>query len=200
MGIQGAKRLIAVAAVLLVVGGIARTSSEDLPVLDLSTPGAITLAASSGALEGFLELDDIPGDSIAKGHENEIEVLKFQEDGKYYRTSDAMGQPILTFIGSDIEITKPVDSASVPLSLGTGAEVGRLEFAAKKGKALRTVLLYEFKRPRVNDFVRNVGSESSETFVFEMTGYKVTYYPIDAGGSPGDPQTICFNFTSEDCP
>jgi type VI secretion system secreted protein Hcp len=92
----------------------------------------------SGALEIFLKLDGIQGESTAKGHEKEIVVLSYEQSITQSVTGPSGGGGAAgKAIFSGVRFRKQVDKASVPLLLAcaSGTHIKDARFTFCRGAA-----------------------------------------------------------------
>jgi type VI secretion system Hcp family effector len=185
-----------VKVVLAAALGAALLQGPGSPVaeIDLSSPGAISLAAFSGQLDGFMRTTDpvIQGEG-GKGHENQIEIDSVDLD--------------VSFDGEiadlrDIRIAKRLDKAS-PLLFKALTEVDRFEEVTiefwKKGTEKdrpRKVLVYELAEPFLTQFDQSVaGDVDEQVSLEEAAALAISYFPVDAKGRALPSVEHCWNFT-----
>jgi type VI secretion system secreted protein Hcp len=93
------------------------------------------IAAANGAsFEVFLKIEGIQGDSTARGHENEINVVSFNLGVLNTGTFSPGGFPSGKAEFKDLRVIKFIDSASVPLSVAAanGDLIGSATLVVRK--------------------------------------------------------------------
>ena len=126
-----------------------------------------------GAVDYFLKLPDIPGESANEGHKDEIEILSFSF-GATQTGGTTGGAGAGKVIFSDISFTKPVDK-STPL----------LYLTCAQGKHIPTAVLYG----------RKAGERNTDYLVITLSDVLIS--SVQTGGSAGDRPTesISLNYT-----
>jgi len=148
---------------------------------------------SSGALTGFLKIDNIRGEVTQKGHEGWIDVQSVQWSAKRSISSPAGGASREASAPSisELVITKKVDSTSPPLFLnavGGSAAIPtvKLELTASSP----TGIPYLFYRLTLTDVMvsslsqaANDGDDSaSESVSLNFSKIKIEYFKVDSKG------------------
>ena len=147
----------------------------------LGSAGAVALAfalaapsSEAVAADAYLKIKDIPGDSRAPGHENQIEVLSWswgstgRESPTLQSTRKRQYEPIV--------IRKAVDQASAALM-----------------RASQTHQPF----PEITFYFRKAGSPQEEYMKIELENVLVTSVSAGGGGGGGSVPTenVTFNFT-----
>jgi len=167
------------------------------PLLAASTATlalALPLPAEA-AVDAFLKLDGIPGEVIAKGHENEIEVFSWSFG--IARTSVvSMGRATASKpCVSDIHVMKMMDKATPLLmaNLMSGMVIpkGKLTLRKAGGDASSMdFMVIEMSQVLVSS-VQESGSSGGdmpmESISLNFASAKATYTPQRADGTPGTP-------------
>lgn len=151
----------------------------------------------------YLRIDGIPGESTARGHENEMVISSYN-----WGLQDAIsaggtgGGAVASKVKfSGLNVIKRVDKASPKLMLAcaTGRHIpgAALSFVRKNGQQF---LLYEFadvQLPAVQDQGAAQG-EATPTEAISLTfgGVRVTYRPENADGSLGTPEVFQWDVKS----
>jgi len=145
-----------------------------LALLALIT-GLIFTAPAHAAVDMFIKIEGVDGESTDSGHRDEIDVLAWSWGmTRGGAAKGASRRPPGTEL-SDLSLTKYLDKATP----------GLLQ-ACANGKVL----------PKATLTVRKAGSRGLEYLVIELTGVMVT--AVDTGGSGGDDrltEEIRLNFT-----
>lgn len=142
------------------------------------------------ALDMFLELDKIKGESRDKKYKDEIDVLSWgwglsQDSSTHIGAGSGAGKA--TF--NDISITKLVDKASVTLMeyCATGKHIAKAKLVVRKagGKPLEYIII-DLKQVLVVSY--NTGGSGGETLLSESIGLnfaeiKITYVPQKEDGT-----------------
>lgn len=162
---------------------------------------------SNGAIDIFLKLDGIDGESTVKGHENETVVLSY-EQGIDHAASPLVGgggatSGRLTFAG--VRFRKALDKGSIPLLLAcaSGSHIRNARFTFRRaGTSL------DFHKVRLDDvlvthIVQRAGAGAQYPLSFDtlMTGaasagfldeltlsyakIQWEYQPVGPSGAPG---------------
>ena len=125
-------------------------------------------AAVSGAVDIFLKINGIPGESRAKPHVDEIDVLGFSWGVGRDENAPKFAKPTL----QDLSFVMPVSKAS-PL----------LMFASAKGTRLPTAVLT----------VRKAGEQPVEFYQVTMSDCVVTAYSTSSSSeAPSDSVSLAF--------
>ena len=144
-----------------------------------------------GAIDVYLKIPEIPGESMAKGHEDEIDVLSL---------SWGITQPTSTHIGSgttasnvhfgDLSITKYVDRASPLLFLNCcrGTHLPEAVFTFQKmGEVPYDILRITLEKVIISgvEIVGDVGdTEIQEQVTFNFAKIRFEYFILSPDGKP----------------
>jgi type VI protein secretion system component Hcp len=195
------------AAIAIALVAAVSIVSAPAPQIDLSTPGAIALAAYNGQLEGFLKFENIvsglvvKGESIRKGFEDEIEVdsASFAVEANLETgcgSGCSSGRPEV----QPLKINKRLDAASPKLAQmifrGLRAETARVVFQKPPtvGAIARKVLEYELKNAGVASLDQSIADNPTESLSLGFTQVTIRYFPSDAKGRILTPVLTCFDF------
>lgn len=160
---------------------------------------AATLALASPALvhaaavDYYLKLDGIEGESAAKGHEKEIEVLSFSLGAS--QASSAAGTRLSATrpCVSDVNFSKRLDKASPLLfaNAATGMVIPKAKLTARRaGLGQQEFLVIELTNVLVSSYTAGAsGEEASDQFALNFASMKMDYKPTNADGSLGAPVT-----------
>jgi len=155
------------------------------------------------AVEYYLELDGIQGESTKTGYENQIEISSFSwgasnPSSVVQGTGSGAGKVTI----SDFSVMKSLDTASAKLFQkccdGSHIDTGKVHCCESGGDGNKVeYLTYEFQEVFV-DNVQWSGSEGanvkpSESVSFSFKQVCVTYYPQNADGTKGDKQQAGWN-------
>ncbi len=153
---------------------------------------AVALAAATGAaasVDMFLKIDGIAGESTARGHEKEIEVLSFS-----WGVAPKTDKPNARTCVQDISFAKIVDSAT-PLLLtqavvGTAVPRAVLTMRKSGGADQQDFMTLEMTQVMVVS-VTEGGSAGqptlAEQFALRFASMKVSFVPQKPDGSAGTP-------------
>jgi type VI secretion system secreted protein Hcp len=144
------------------------------------------------AVDMFLKLDKIKGESKDKSHKDEIDILSWswavRQTGS---THIGMGSGTGKANFGDITITKFVDKASVTLMehVATGDHINKAKLVVRKagGKALEYIVIELDDIIVTNYSTGGSGGEEllTETITLNFAQIKITYKPQNADGSGG---------------
>ena len=146
------------------------------------------------AVEIFLKLDGIDGESQKDGHVNEIELLSFSNGASNpssvaFGTGSGAGKVDL----SSISVQKIVDLASPKLFLqccnGTHIASGKLTCREAGGDSPVEYFLYDMTEVFIDSISWGAaagGGKPSESVSISCKTLQVTYYPQNTDGSMGD--------------
>jgi type VI secretion system secreted protein Hcp len=126
------------------------------------------------AVDYFLKLDGIPGESADEGHKDEIEILSFSF-GATQTGGTTGGGGAGKVVFSDISFTKPVDKSS-PL----------LYLQCAQGKHIPTAILYG----------RKAGERPTDYYIIKLTDVLIS--SVQTSGASGDErptESLSLNFT-----
>ena len=219
MSAKTVKRVVLVVAAGALVAGSLITRPASPPSLDLSTPGAIALAAVSGQLDGYLDLPaptgspsgtpKVTGEVTTKGFENQIAIDSASLGIKANVSVGPGGTGGGAAQFENLVLKKAIDKSSPVLfnmiARGKHSNNVTLSFATG-GKKPVVVLTYEFDAffptklsHDFNDAVQKGGPATEEILEVGYGSIAVTYYPQPAGS---DPIRTCYDKVqnNEDCP
>jgi type VI secretion system secreted protein Hcp len=170
-------------------------------LLPLATFGSLTVAPlpALAALDMYLELDGIQGESAASKYAGAIDVLAWSNglSNSGSTQGGAGGAGKANF--QDMSITKFLDSASPYLLLytSTGQHIDSATLTVRRSS--ETNPLY-FKVELKNIIVTSVSSGGSggedrltENITLNYAEIRWTYYPIDDRGNAATPITVGYN-------
>lgn len=155
---------------------------------------AATLAAAPAAIAAvdmFLKLDGIDGESADKAHKGEIDVLAWSWGAS--ANASARGNSAGCVNVQDISFTKFVDKASPKLmeKIATGRVIPKAKLTVRKaGDSASEYIVLEMS----NLFVTSISMGGSggedrltENVSMNFASMKFTYTPQDEQGKPGNP-------------
>lgn len=205
-------RAVMVGLAVVVAASVVRAPAPSAPEIDLSTPGAISLAAYSGALDGFLEftnvqsLGTVEGEARGKIHPNAIEVDSLSSSMSVDR-SDCTGPGLCAPIPeiAPLEVKKGIDKSSPLLAQmllgGLRSDRATISFdrPGTKEEPSRPVVVYEY----TDAFVVSLGTDVStkgngETLRLTGRALKISYHPVDNRGRPLPPVETCYDQTAHE--
>jgi type VI secretion system secreted protein Hcp len=167
-------------------------NTHPLKVLAVAGAAALAFASTSAlAVDMFLKIDGVTGESTDERHKGEIDIVSFSWEIAP-KTGDLTGRTARV-CAHDISFVKSVDSASPVLI--SGAIVGTIAPKAtlsmrKAGEGQKEFLTIELVNVLVSS-VSHAGSNSAgnpiEQFTVNFTGGTVTYKPQKPDGSLGTP-------------
>ncbi|MFD0695678.1 Hcp family type VI secretion system effector [Paenibacillus sp. GCM10027628] len=143
----------------------------------------------------YLNLDGIPGDSTVKNYEKWIQLADVQFDVSSKASAVAgsgagAGKAAL----ENFTITKPFDSASIPLfvDMATGKNIakGQLVFVSNALQPA-AILTIDLSTVFISDYKFD---DTHETISLRFGGIKMSYTPITAKGTKGTPITGGWDF------
>jgi type VI secretion system secreted protein Hcp len=147
------------------------------------------------AIEIFMKMDGIPGESMAKGHENWIEILSYSSQIREDLPATNTGGLVVAgrAIFGDMVLTKILDSSSIPIRLHCAS-------AKKIPTALLEMILYgNYPEPlyqvKLHDVIitgitssANEGTEKPrETLSLTYSRVEWAYSTQDVKGNVGAP-------------
>jgi type VI protein secretion system component Hcp len=188
---QGATRrgVLKTGAIGSVVGalGLSAATADTAAAL----PGLVPMVAGQAGL--YLQIDGIPGDSTAVGHENWIEInsLQFGEGGPSGSAPAGSGAPTAKGVMSPVTVSMQFGLASVRLFQATlsGRRIANATIqAVRAGESPMTYLELKLQDLTISsDSVSSGGSNPSESTSLAAGRVTYTYWPQKADGSQGDP-------------
>jgi type VI secretion system secreted protein Hcp len=146
------------------------------------------------AVEIFLKLDGIDGESTKTGHENEIEVFSVSGAANNtssvgYGTGSGAGRVDL----APLSFSKQADKASPLLFLkccdGTHIATGKVTFREAGGTAPVEFLIYDLGECFVTSWSQagsDGGGKPTESLALTYKKINITYFPQNADGTKGD--------------
>lgn len=154
---------------------------------------------ATAAVDMFLKMDGIPGESADDRHRGEIDILSFSWDIAP-RTGDLTGRTARV-CAHDISFVKNIDKAS-PLLI-SGAVLGSIIPKAtltlrKAGEGAQEFFVLELTTVVVSSVSHNVSGRSSsliEQFTLNFASAKVSYRPQKPDGSLDTPIVSTVNRT-----
>jgi type VI secretion system secreted protein Hcp len=153
------------------------------------------------AVDMFLEIKEVPGESMKKGHEGQIDIVSFSfgavQHGSFARGGAGGGSGKAEF--QDISIVKEVDKSSPKLfqACAAGTHFPKATvFVRKAGDKPLEYYKVELKDLMVSS-VQNSGSSSGDTVMESITlncaVINFTYVEQDAKGGAGKTVTAGFD-------
>jgi type VI secretion system secreted protein Hcp len=153
------------------------------------------------AVDMFLEVKEVPGESMKKGHEGQIDIVSFSfgavQHGSFARGGPGGGAGKAEF--QDISIVKEVDKSSPKLfqACAAGTHFPKATvFVRKAGDKPLEYYKVELKDLMVSS-VQNSGSSSGDTVMESITlncaVINFTYVEQDAKGGAGKTVTAGFD-------
>lgn len=158
------------------------------------------------AIDAFLKLDKINGESRDKTHEKEIDVLSWSWNmsntgSAHYGGGAGTGKVQI----SDVTIVKRVDSASPELihHCATGEHIasGKLTLRKAAGRNALEYLTIEMKEILVSGVQEggdNGADVSMETVTLNFGEFKIVYTPQDDTGGAGTPVDFAYDIQSNE--
>jgi len=117
---------------------------------------------SAGLLEIFLKLDGIDGESTVRGHEKEMFILSYEQSVDAAAGMVGGGGAIAKASFSGVRFRKPVDKASIALSLAcaSGASIATARFTFRRITAAVPVEHYKvmLDEVRVTSIAQRAGA------------------------------------------
>lgn len=159
---------------------------------------------SSGAVDMFLKLSGIKGESLDSEHKDSIEVLSWSWGASNSGTTHSgagsgSGKPTV----QDINITKYIDRASPALLLNTmnGKQISTGELIVRRGGMKPSELLKIELKDILVTSITTGGSEGADRLTENVTlnfgKYRLTYTPQNPDGSKGTPVVVEWDITAE---
>lgn len=181
---------IAVASILAGYVAVASFASQNLSASEAlyELP-----SADAAAVDYFLKVDGIDGESTSDGHKNEIEIESFSWGATQSgtgATGGGGGAGKVSF--SDIHFTMKTSKASPKLMLAcaTGEHIKQVvltgEVSGKKGQKFLEIKMEDVL---VSSFQQGGSADNYPTESISMNFAKITftYYPVNPDGSLGAP-------------
>jgi type VI secretion system secreted protein Hcp len=152
---------------------------------------AVSLAAlnASAAVDMFLKIDGIEGESVTKGFEKQIQIESFSWGVSQTATAGGGGARVGKACPTDMHLMKTVDKATPPL-IGSAVQgtvaPNAILIGLRTGGDGRTepYLKIEMKNVLVSSYQTSGsgGSSASDAFSLNFGSMTVTYYVQDAKG------------------
>jgi type VI secretion system secreted protein Hcp len=167
---------------------------------------AATAAGDAGAaVDAFLKIEGIEGDSTVKGEEHAIEIRSFEfsatSSASLGSATGGLASGKRTF--SPIVIQKPVDSASVALFKaflqGEGAIRGPVEidFVKTVGDTAVTYLKFDLGNVLVSSYAISTSADRpTESISLNFTKIQETFIPQNPRGTAGTPVSTGFDLAN----
>lgn len=157
-------------------------------------------ASAAGGSYILLTLDKISGDSTVDGAKGAIDISSFQFGASSAATLPGGGNDIGKPIYSDFNLTKQMDSASIPLlqSLTAGKAIKNGTIAFYNGQGKKPYFTIKLENVYVTSDAYSAGSDGSRiSESLSLQAGKVTfiYQGVDAKGQPLPPQTFEYDPT-----
>ncbi|MEK7561012.1 MAG: type VI secretion system tube protein Hcp [Patescibacteria group bacterium] len=160
--------------------------------------------ATAAAVDYFLKIPDISGESTAEGHRNEIEIFSWS-----WGMSQTGSQSVSASGGAssgkvkvhDIAFTKRVDAASPKLMLAcaSGQHLKEMTITVLKTESEQPMdyLKYSFFDVFCTSLQTSAGSGDpipTESISFNFAAMKIEYTKTDEAGRPGETLKAGWNF------
>jgi len=159
-------------------------------IILLSIPVLIHALPAMGAVQMFLDVAGIPGDSTDQQHKDWIEVLSYSLGVTNPASTGGGSSGHASF--SDVTFAKLVDSSSPKLFQATasGQPIAEavLDVVKSGGKGDQTFLKYTFSDVLVTSYaVSGGGDVPTDSFSLSYAKIKMEFFPQKADGSLGPP-------------
>ena len=156
----------------------------------LSIPALVQALPAMGAVQMFLDVAGIPGESTDKGHKDWIEVLSYSLGVANPTSPGGGGSSRPSF--SDVNFSKLVDSSSPSLfeAVASGQHIADavLELVKSGGKASEPFLKYTFTDVLITSYqVSGGGDIPVDSFSLSYGKIKMEFFPQKPDGSLGSP-------------
>lgn len=158
-----------------------------------ATALALVATSAQAAVDMFLKIDGIAGESVDKDHRGEIEILSFSWEIAP-KSGDLVGRTAKV-CAHDISFVKSIDSTSPALVsnaiVGTIVPKATLSFR-KVGEGQKDFMTIELANVLVSSVSHAASagaSQLAEQFTLNFTGGTVSFKPQRADGSLGTPIT-----------
>jgi type VI secretion system secreted protein Hcp len=170
-----------------------KTTNPWLKQLVVASATALAFAATSAqaAVDMFLKIDGIAGESVDKDHRGEIEIASFSWEIAP-KSGDLVGRTARV-CAHDLSFVKSIDSTSPVLIsnaiVGTIVPKAALTFrkAGEGQKDFMTIELVNVLISSVNHAASSSSTQLAEQFTLNFTGGTVTFKPQKPDGSLGTP-------------
>lgn len=142
-----------------------------------------------------LKIADVKGDSSARGHRDEIDVLSWSWGmSKNDQATGVSRRTTMSLCVQDLSITKYHDGASPELyqALSSGQSFATATLSVRKPGGAHDYILYEMSNVTVTSVsTGGTGDEDqvSETIGLKFQNVKGTYTPRNPDGSAGQPES-----------
>ena len=167
-----------------------------LAVLAASLALALPLACSA-AVDAFLKVDGIKGESTDDKHKEEIDIESWSVGGKVDLGSNAGGARAGKPCVSDLLLVKQVDKASPLLfqALVVGNHIANATLAVRKaGEKPQDYLVLTLKEVQVSSVQHSSGGDlPMESVALNFASMEMTYKPIGRDGTAGAPVKATVN-------
>ena len=168
--------------------------------IGLTAGALLAQAPAQAAVDSFLLLDGITGESTDKTHKDWIEISSFSFGVSHPTTigSGARGTGKASF--SDLSITKTVDKSSPALffdaASGKHIKDGLLDVVKVSGGSEMSLLQYKLTDVMISSY--SIGGSSGgelpqESLSLNFTKIEFKEFPQNPTGSPGIPITVEWN-------
>jgi type VI secretion system secreted protein Hcp len=162
-----------------------------IAALALAAPGL----AAAAAVDYFLKIDGVDGESTDDKHKGEINIESWSWGVS--QTTTAGGARAGKSCASPMSFTKPVDKSSPALAANavSGMVIPRAILIGRKaGEGQQEYLKYELKNVMVTSYQTGGSSQSLPTdqFSLNFASATVEYKPQDPKGGLGAPVTATF--------
>jgi type VI secretion system secreted protein Hcp len=160
-------------------------------IILLSIPALVHALPAMGAVQMFLDIAGIPGESTDKDHKDWIEVLSYSL-GVANPASPGGGSSSGHASFSNVTFSKLVDSSSPKLfeATASGQHIADavLDLVKSGGKGNEPFLKYTFTDVLVTSYAVSGGGDiPSDSFSLSYAKIKMEFFPQKADGSLGSP-------------
>ena len=179
--------------------------SRHLLVGALSTAAAIASANATAAVDVFLKIGDVKGESKDSTHADSIDVLAWSwGKSEPVLPDSSQGRAVGKACISSFDIVKAVDLATPALfvAAASGVPIPSAKITTRKaGSNQVEFLVIEFKEVRVTSLTgggKTSDATLTENVSFSFSSAQVTYTPINDGVVTGKSLSTTFNARSCD--
>jgi type VI secretion system secreted protein Hcp len=159
---------------------------------------AFTAPASAAAVDYFLKIDGIKGESVDKDHKDEIQIESWSWGAAQSSTGASSGRSSGKSCAQEINFTKLIDKSSPLLAAGvmSGGVIPNAVLIGRKSGGDKPVefLQYEMKNVLISSY-SIAGSNSSlpmDSFSLNFASVTIEYKTQKPDGSAGDPTRVSF--------
>jgi type VI secretion system secreted protein Hcp len=154
-----------------------------------------TQLACPAAVDYFLKIDGIEGESVDAQHRGEVELLSFSWGLNQPSSSSGSGSGAGKVIMQDFHFTRRLDKASPLLmrACATGQHIPSVVLVCRKSNGSEKPVEY-YKITLTDVLVSSVSTGGStsddrptESVSFNFTKIEWEYVPVSADGQPGEP-------------